>query len=102
MEMRLCQSRAEVTANRAAAAQIRVRSQGSYPRARAGWRQEGVLKGKLQRAAHARAAAAVGLHWPAHRNRTATALLAHWYGQGFSLKQTEGPGGRSLPTDSPL
>lgn len=45
-----------------------------------GWLEtEGVLKGKLQRAAHARAAAAVGLCCPAHRNRTATGLLV-WAG----------------------
>lgn len=68
-----------------------------------GWLEtEGILKGKLQRAAHARAAEAVGLHWPANRDRTATALLACWYGQGFSLEQTEGPVGRSLPRDNPL
>lgn len=55
-----------------------------------GWLEtEGVLKGKLQRAAHAKAAAAVGLCWPEHRNRTATALLV-WAGIVSSRRKDQG------------
>lgn len=88
MEMRQCQNRAAVTANRAAAVQIRIRSEGSYRRARVGKRQ-GVLKGKLQRTAHARAAAAVGLCGPAHRSRTATALLVTGMGSDLVSSRQE-------------
>lgn len=79
MEMRSCQSKAAVTANRAAAAQIQGQVTRQLSQGKSWLETEGVLKGKLQRAAHARAAAAVGLCWLAHRNRTATALLI-WAG----------------------
>lgn len=88
MEMRPCQSRAAVTANKSSSITDRGQVTGKLSQGQ-GELEMGVLKGKLQRAAHARAAEAVGLCWPAHRNRTATALLAAGMGKDLVLSRQE-------------
>lgn len=60
MEMRPCQSRAAVTANKSSSITDQGQVTGKLSHGQ-GELEMGVLKGKLQRAAHARAAEAVGL-----------------------------------------